>query len=409
MPALTYEACPDLVDTVIRLSPFETHLRLRLVCKSYRNAVDREQLRHIVLTPYSDGARVRGATQAVAALNKLGPGSWSQLPEHPFRALGQLVRAIDVRGFFPAATNLALLRDAFPNLTLFRLTTMDGAYTPYVPFEAETLVVFTSPDGGVPNPKPYVPGMDDYDDYDEVDEEPVLPADVPRMSKRITKIIVNMSGDDYPVADMYRCVLDPPSHIEDIVIFIPRYIMGTFMFPNGSRGHSAGLMGQVTCEENIIAMDLAELMVGVPHVRYTLIGAEDIPWPKWRFRRLVRAHLAGFWYSGVNYGKKDKVRVECSVETGRKIVLPKNDKVRAQHMAKVDEVLARLTLLTLDEYIGFHGLQKTMLESLEYNDGNERAPRSGIVLGDIRRMGRAGKQPPVSRYLGSQLTEQVLI
>ncbi|EJT47800.1 hypothetical protein A1Q2_00203 [Trichosporon asahii var. asahii CBS 8904] len=393
MRALTFEVCPDLVDTLIRLSSHDTQLRLRLVSKSYRNAIDREHLRHIVLTPYGDGARVRGPTRAIAALNKLGPGSWSQLPEHPLRALGQHVRIIDVRGFFPATTNLALLRDAFPNLTMFRLTTMDGSYTPYVPFEAETMVVFTSPDGGVPNPKPYVPGLDD--DYDDYDEEPVIPANVPRMSERITKIIVNMSGDDYPVADMFRCVLDPPPHIKDIIIFIPRYITDTFVFPDGSKGHRAGLMGHTTCVENIIAMDLAELMIGVPHVRYTLIGAEDIPWPKERFRRLVRTHLSGFGYGEVEYGD-DSPTTECSIETGRKIVLPKNPKTRTKHLAKVDEELSKLTLLNLDEYIGIHGLERTMQETLEYSGELEREPRRGIVPGDLRRMGPAGKNPPVS-------------
>lgn len=397
MPALKYEAFPGILDAVIQLSSFETQLRLRLVGKSYRDAVDREQLRHIVLTAHGDGASVHGPIHPVAALSKLGPGSWSQLPEHPLRALGQHVRSIDVRGFFPAKTNLALLRDAFPNLTLFRLTTDEGAYTPYVPFEAATLVVFTSPDGGVPNPAPIDAAVDAGLDWDESDAEPVGPDPWPTFSERITKIIVNMSGDDYPVADMFHFVLDPPAHIKDIVIFIPRYIMDTFLFPDGSPGHRAGLMGQTTCVENIIAMDLAELMVGVPHVKYTLIGAEDIPWPKARFRRLVRAHLAGFTYSAVDYGnEKDKLRVECSIETGRKIVLPKNPKVLAKHMAKVDEILDRLTLLTLDEYIGIHGLERTMLETLEYSNDMERAPRRGIVPGDIRRMGPAGRQPPVS-------------
>lgn len=337
MSALTYEAYPDIVDSVIRLSSFATQLRLRLVSRSYRAAIDRDQLRHIVLTPLEDGACVRGPAHPVAALAKLGPGSWSQLPEHPNRALGRHVRILDVRGFFPATTNLALLRDAFPNLALFRITTNEGAYTPYVALSADTLVLFTSPEGGVCNPQP----LDDEMNPEDWDEAPVVPDNVPPMSKQITKIVVNMSGDDYPIADMFRCALDPPPHITDIVVFIPRYVTDTFEYPDGRKGHRMGLMGEVTCAENLIAMDLAELMIGVPHVKYTVIGVEDIPWPKWRFRRLVRAHLAGFGYGDVEYGD-DKVTVECSIETGRKTVLPKNPKVRAQHMAKVDETLSAL-------------------------------------------------------------------
>lgn len=88
--------------------------------------------------------------------------------------------------------------------------------------------------------------------------------------------------------------------------------------------------------------------------------AKDRTWAEACSRRLDRAHLAGITKGEVDCGD-DAATTEFSLETGRKTVVPKNLKISAKHLAQVDEELKQLTLLTLDDYIGLNGLERTML------------------------------------------------
>ncbi|EJT47799.1 hypothetical protein A1Q2_00204 [Trichosporon asahii var. asahii CBS 8904] len=391
MPTLSYEAYPALFDSIIAEVNFATELTLRLVCKSLRDAVDRHQVHHLVLTPSGkDSTSVRGPIYRTAALRRLSPKSASHLPAALLELL-QHVRVLDIRGFFPATCNLTKLKNALPNLEIVRLCTRKGAYTPYVPVGARTLVVFTSPHGSDCNPKPYANAGKDGDIMQLMQgfeammgggapRSPILPKGInPRkLPKSVRRIVVNMSGEDYAVAEMYHFVLDPPEHIEEIVIILPRVEDIGFLEPD--------IVEEDTFAIKIIAMDLAELMIGIPHVKYTLVGVEEALRTDEEFLTILRKQFASYQFHGVEYNKEPTFIHKP--DGGLDLRMDAKDP--AQHEAKIDEIMARLQLLDFYDYEDLVGEEQARHETVEYLDGTDRDTRPrGIMMNDVRRMGPA--------------------
>lgn len=394
--ALTYESFPHIVDGVLAHVDRATALTLRLTCHSLQRAVDRRHAAFLVLTPDGkDGAAVRGPVHRVAALQRLGPESWAQGPAHPSLKVTEHTRVLDIRGHFPATCNLTLLKKAFPSLRTLRICTRKGAYTPYVPIGAQTLVIFTSPHGGDCNPKEYASArrgdldqlMDTFSGmFGELEENeaPVLPSGVKHraLPKSFRKIIVNMNGEDYAIAEMFHCVLDPPEHIQEIVIVLPRYELSAFV---GGFGH----VSAETLAIKIIAMDLAELMVGVPHVRYTLVGLESAGRTKTAFLLLLRKQFEKYRFGDVKYADEPELvtKPDGTYDLERKCKEPK------KHKAKIDGIMDQLTVLSFKEYVQLVGKARAVEELVEYADGTGRDVRPrGILLNDIRRMGPAAQE-----------------
>lgn len=395
MSTFWYQSYPALFEAIIAEADYKTALTLRLCCKDLRQAVDRHQARHLVLTPSGKkGASVRGHIRRVAALRRLGPKSLSQQPVHPAKELLQHVRVLDFRGFFPATCDLTLLKDAFPALSTVRLCTRAGAYTPYVPVGAHTLVVFTSPHGGDCNPEPYMDPrkanvqqlLNSFEDMldDDPPEKPILPAGVdPRkLPESVRRIVVNMCGEDYAVAEMYHFVLDPPEHVKEIVIVLPRVENDFgFNFPE--------FVEEDTFAIKIVAMDLAELMIGVPHVRYTLVGLEEAFRTPEEFLATLRKQFDRYQFHGVEY---DENLTLCEKSDGG-IDFKRFPRDPAKHEAKIADIMARLEIMDFDDYVAEVGEAQATIETVEYEDGTERDIRPrGLLMNDIRRMGPAAQE-----------------
>lgn len=395
MTVFRYEAYPTLFDNIIVEADFQTALALRLCCKTLRHAVDRHQARHLVLTPSGkEGTSVRGPIHRVACLRRLAPKLLLHQQVLSSHQVLQHVRVLDIRGFFPATCNLTHLKKALPGLSVVRLCTRKGAYTPYVPVGAHTVVLFTSPHGGECNPKPYINRgkQGDMEQLvksfqamfgDEPPKVPVLPRGIlPRkLPKSVRRIVVNMSGEDYAIAEMYHFVLDPPEHVKEIVIVLPRV-------------EDFGWLEPIFVEEDtfaikIIAMDLAELMVGVPHVRYTLVGIEEAFRTPEEFLATLRKQFERYQFHGVEYNEEPTFirKPDGGMDLRREAKDP------AKHEAKVTEIMSRLQILDFDEYVDHIGEAQAALETVEYKDGTERDTRPrGIMLNDFRRMGPAAAE-----------------
>lgn len=388
--AFTYGNYPHIFDAFVADTSFEAQLALRLSCKSFKLAVDRLHVHHLVLTPKgSDSVAVRGLQGRIAALRRIKPAAWSKNPKFE---LTSHTRVVDIRGFIPPTCDLTLLKDAFPNLDTLRMCTSKStpkSYTPYFPFAAKTLVLFTSPQGGDCNPTPYNPGG--YGDYDseEEDEEPELfpKGASSKLAEKCTKIVVNMKGMDIPIADMFHCALDPPEHVTAVDIIIPAYNSPT------SRGSIDSF------SEYIVGMDTAEL-IGSPHVKYTLVGLDvvSLGYDK-KFLNVLRRHVSQWRFGDVDYGKSPEPKSVRTVVIGDdgdlKVTIssgedeepvpeaegsgekkdqdndaskeePQEPKKKMTHKEKVDSILSAVETLTMKEYRERLGLAQATLQSVEY-------------------------------------------
>lgn len=379
MPRLfNYSSYPHIFDAFVANANFEAQLALRLTRRDVRDAVDRLHLYHLVLTPLGeDSVSVTGVNHRIAALRSLEPGAPRP---YPAARLTRHTRVVDVRGFFPASCNLTLLREAFPNLDILRMCSSRDpppSYTPYVPFEAKSLVLFTTPLGGNCNPGPFDPWTSEYQFGPAV-----LPMGEPReLSKKFNKIVVNMKGMDIPIADMFRYARCPPKHVTEIDIIVPYYRSET---SPGSIAHF---------EEVLLGWDTAEL-INCPHVKYTLIGLDVVrPGYDVRFVEVLREHFSQHRYENVDYSNegvsqhtspppsltatersasavtgdmKSKVQPDI-IDKGKDREEKKGEK-RKTHAEMVDSYLSAIRTMTMEEYQQRLGLVQAALHTVEYLD-----------------------------------------
>lgn len=212
---------------------------------------------------------------------------------------------------------------------------------------------------------------------------PVLPKGInPRkLPESVRRIVVNMSGEDYAVAEMYQFVLDPPEHVKEIVIIIPRIEDIGWLEPE--------IVEEDTFAIKIIAMDLAELMVGIPHVKYTLVGVEEALRTEEEFLALLRKQFANYRFHGVEYNEEPTL----IHKPDGGLNLRTEAKDPAKHEAKIDEIMARLEVLDFYDYEDLVGEEQARIETVEYEDGTDRDTRPrGIMMNDFRRMGPAAQE-----------------
>ncbi|EJT47798.1 hypothetical protein A1Q1_03259 [Trichosporon asahii var. asahii CBS 2479] len=303
----------------------------------------------------------------------------SSLLKHPPARLFKHTRILDVRGLFPQQCYLPALRSVFSNISVLRLTTISGTYSPYVPFGAETLVLFTSPHG--PDCEANPRAFDNLRSAGLTDSSPrPVPQDVDwrTVPGTVKRVVINMGGDDQPAADLWPFIAIPPPHITEMVIIFPRVLRSNIaMVPPFS-------FGRTFFYPDIVAEDIAETLDGSdPRLRVTLVGFE-----LWRiqgldFEKLLRDQLFYSQLQGVEY-EKIGFTIDFDEDGGRKVrPIAKN---AAAHERMVRQLMSQVEMMTWEEYVESVGAERARIETVEYEDGTRRETRRPQGLpNDLRR------------------------
>lgn len=329
------------------------------MCKAFRGAVDKMLKRHLILFSNGDKVSIQGVAHRIPGLKSLGPSSPIELSD---------TRVLDVRGYFPPSVDLTKLQASFPVLDVLRMTNSRGrlkGYTPYVPFSASTVVLFTNPNGFDCNPGP----RPAWGGHDRAAHLPAGVEDV--LPQSVSKIVINMNGDDIPVADMWRAIHRPASHVKEVVIVVPRY---TSLDDPGALG---------TFNEPIVGMDVADLIVGAPHgfigsvsaparapsARFTIVGLEAVPIRNYaqHFRSVLREHLSANRFEDVDYGTSGPAVVHGN---DGPVFLPATGQAKIAHDTKVEEILSKVETVTKEEYVARVGEEMALLELVEKLEKN---------------------------------------
>lgn len=377
--SLTYEAYPNILDAIIVESDSATQRALRLVCRSFRDAIKCREALHIILTPQSiDGAFVHGATARTPLLRRLHPTSLTQFPSHPTLLLLQRTRVVDVRGLFPQTCNLPSLKGAFPGMKVLRLATSNWKYTPYIPFGAETLVLFTSPYG--PDCEAKTPPSDarfaPQQPYDSSKRPVHKGVDQHAVPRSVTRVVVNMGSEDQSAANQWPLVAYPPPHVKDIILILPR-----IQVSEGGKLQPCPLSSRLFLPD-LVAEDVSETLVGSPHVSVTVVGLEfgDTEASQ-DFRRHLRTRLfcdlfsaPGENASTINLGGRGEHQL---LVTNRRM---------SPTWDMVEENLRRVKMMSWEEYVQQVGLGRASIETVEYHDGSKREGKRPVGLpNDLRR------------------------
>lgn len=377
MPTATldYNAFPHIIDRVLVYTSWSDLATCRLTCKAVRDEVTRLQGQHIALHRGWDGnlsvrslwgQRIPGLREGICI--KIDKIKDEVARIKPFTSH---TRVLELEGNVGPADDLTLLADAFPNLDIFRLTTDRGLKTcdPLFPFPCKTLVIFYSDDQGGLDYDSFdedededdeddgddeidedyeIEGHDDDDDNDqnevsdELDEEddlgrrpPALPSGA--FPEGVTKIVVNMRGSDFPVADWFDDISNFPETVKDFVLVYPKYRI------NVTEGSFSSFY------ENIVVMDTAELIS--TRAQYTLVGAEEAG------EDFDRMNLLLWTYMRTSYHFDDCINQE----------------------KRIDEHLDHVTVLTKAEYA--KTVDNIDLETVERLDGDDDSDIDDYEIG----------------------------
>lgn len=267
---LDLQAFPHILDTMFEYMPWDSFAPLAATCKAIRTRVHAMQAEHLILSQSPDGLEL----DMVARVGRIIPGfgtidftDASKVAEEVARILPvtSLTKTVSVEGFIDANIDLTLIAAAFPNLVNYRITTdaENDGFTPYFPFPCRNVIIFFNSGEGA-NPR----RMDDIDPWDDDFDEDDEPQEIPKGHRQaipegVEKIVVNMKGDDIPVADFFPCIFNFPTSVKDFVIVYPRY---STLSDEGSF---------VNFTPYILIMDTTEL-IGTDAI-YTLVGMDEAP------------------------------------------------------------------------------------------------------------------------------------
>lgn len=286
--ALDFQAFPHVADKILHYADWGALRQLGATCKTLRAKVGAMQAEHLILSSSHLALIVETPNGSIPGLTKISFARPDHMADEVARILPitRATKTVTIEGFVEPSIDLTLIAAAFPNLVNYRITTdqEDGGFTPYFPFACRNVIIFYN-DGDGPNPH----SMGDEDDYDEFDDdeddEPltVPKGHIPRIPDGVEKIVVNMKGNDIPVADFFN-IFDFPKSVKDFVIVFPLYDAlsperGTF----------------VSFVPHILVMDTAEL-IGTDAV-YTLVGLDEAP-QRFNMSAALRRHLGQCIYKG---------------------------------------------------------------------------------------------------------------
>lgn len=315
----TYANFPSLWDDIIASADLKARLVIRSLDRGLRHAIDTRQVRHLVLSPDPGNVvTVRGPLHSAAALKDLSPDAVRDAD----RTLCEHTSVIDVRGFFHPTFDLRPLAPLFPGLKVLRMTSdSEQQVTPYVPFPTETLVLFTNPSGlgGVYEHwyfrHPSEPSSDDEPGSDvendhqyEVHGRRLAPRGVSRhrLPEKCRKMVVNMCGDHAPPSTMWPVCENPPPHVRDVVIVVPRY-----KALDGEGEMDPG------CVESVLAIGILE-MLRAPGPNFTLVGIDEASGEyEDKLRELLRTDAAQVVHADVDYSIDDPLTSEMPVQIRR--------------------------------------------------------------------------------------------
>lgn len=268
-------------------------------------------------------------------LSRIHPDRWAlQHPGYDFTVCTQVLSII---GLVPGTCNLPLLRHAFPNLLVLRLSPELPSmnYLPYVPFGARTLVFFSSrprdKNGDSSSRRTSTeeairPGTSNFVWRWAARHKKLYPEDYPRSLSPMVERIVLHTWNLHCVPDlasMYSLPRTLSPHLREIVIVVPVY-MGLELIPTFFK------------EWNLAeaARNLAPIL-NIPHVTYTIVGLEVIK---------VENHESKF---------KAALR-EALLKRGRACQDSQHTQTKsdaALHTAKVTETMTRVRTMTFDAYV----------------------------------------------------------
>lgn len=317
----TYANFPSLWDDIISFSDHEAQLVIRSIDQGLRSTIDARQVRHLILSPeLGNIVNVRGPYHRAAALATYGITMKFLTTKE--RAVCAKTSVVDIRGFFHPAFDLRPIAPLFPNLKILRLTSdAEQQVTPYVPFPTETLVLFSNPSGlgGVyehwyfrhpsESPASSEPGSDVENDFQyEVHGRRLAPRGVSRhkLPADCKRIVVNMCGDHSPPSTIWPMVENPPPHVKNVTIVVPRY-----KTVDGEGGMDPD------CVESVLAIGILE-MLRAPHPNFTLVGVDEVSDEyEDRLRELLRTDATQVVHSDVNYSIDDPLTSEMPVQMRR--------------------------------------------------------------------------------------------
>lgn len=368
----SYANFRNLWDMILAAAEHETQLALRLVCKSLRFKVDCLQARHLVIS--SEGAKqllITGPNHHIAHFRDIyhldkEPRFWSF---HATRARTRHTRILDIQGYCPPGNDPDLFTYMqFPHLNVLRMTpSVDDDpdnFTPYIPghFEAQTLVLFSNSEGCA--------AMDDhwwFDLYAPSDDDEELPLVPPvnrsRIPQSVTKMVLNLRGQNMELHDMYPFVTRLPAHVKDVVISAPAY---------RSLLNTAGVRNEVS--PHLTKLRLVDVVLLPIKTKFTLV---DFNWlgPSFEkeFLDELRYRYRSFFFKDVDYTVDDdmtrvmqrKTRDECikrstTVEVTRKPLISLQE--------QIDKLLSRIEFLSKEAYIERVGAETAALDLLEHLD-----------------------------------------
>lgn len=407
--------CKGLRDVVDRL--LVQHLVLEKGKSSSPEAVDVFSLKH-----------------RIPRCRALCPKSWAGKPRRK-RLLSDLmwgVKVIDIRGHITSGIDVSRLAPLFPNLQVLRLTTgtvPPDTYTPYIHFEAEKLVLFMKsdvrhkrwwfqveknallpphqranaghsqvggsntssaartghrPDDDFPLQKhgffpetdfAFLMGLLQKRNWEQMNPQPSPPLEAiaPSVPATYRKIVLNMNGTGAPLDQMYPFLLSLPSHIEEVVVVVPRYRSVT----------QEGAVRSDTPFPMYIHALLETLGENNAHV--TIVGLEKCGDRSVReLRQLFFEGVKRIPHYDVDYTIDDEMTLRMAPQT-RQFTIRQSESWRREMAEierergeppqkrrilslkeKVDEIMGRVELLTMPEYIERVGLETAALEVQEY-------------------------------------------
>lgn len=436
--SFSYDNYPNLWDEILAYASSEAKRDVRPVSRALRTAIDR-RVRHLVLTAGPPSGSSQGDVAEGAEASAYDWRSGQSAPTFPAlqhlsawgeeeewapwgmgddllvppwkeqRSLTCLTRVVDLRGYFHQWLHLGRIGHLFPNIDTLRLTQdKRGTFFYYVPFAANTLVLFPSPKGLAANRAHpvcmHLTGVGDEDDDQYDDEwnagvapawgpeppcwpeppnppailESMLPEAVPDVQPPLDEprgipagvkcIVVNFSGHVGNAAGSFHFLYDLQEEVEEVVFFLP---------------HLSALSdtGSTTAA---YPMDLVEIMRS-PTARHTVVGAECC---EEDFANKVREALKVLSFNvphmDVDYSIDDELTRGMSAWhrtslASRGRVLRERAAFRAARQGragpgsprlslqqKIDDRLGRLEFVTVEEYRKRVGDETAMLHMVQY-------------------------------------------
>lgn len=266
--------------TMTLTTDWHTIINMRLVCRAWRSCLDHLAYGHIVILPSENddtAVRVRSLPMELPpAMALIHPDRW--VVPHPGYCFTAQTSVLSIVGFTPGTCNLLLLRRAFPNLVVLRLSPdlLTMTYLPYIPYEARTLVFFSSKSrdshsdassSHVLTQQPTArPGMYNLVWRWTAKHKVLYPPDYPRtLSAKVERIVLHTwnLADVPDLAAAYSLPRSLSKHLREIVIVVPIYV-GLELTPTFNSWNMAEAVRNLAP-----ALD-------VPHVTYTIVGLEAI-------------------------------------------------------------------------------------------------------------------------------------